>query len=118
MPELGGLRHPKPDSVNLGWQNKSFRGYADYMGTKEFEAGIKRLMDFAKKETVAIMCAEAVPWRCHRSLVSDALLVRKVEVRHIMSRVSAPKHEMTPWAKAHGVHLTYPGNQLELKGLT
>lgn len=118
MSVLGGLRHARKDSINTGWTNASFRGYADYMQTKEFESGVKELLGCARKETVAIMCAEAVPWRCHRSLISDALTVRGVEVHHIMSRVSAPAHEITPWAKVQGTHLTYPGKQMELQGLT
>ena len=74
VPALGGLRKPKPDSINLGWRNVSFRGYADYMQTDEFWRGIDRLESLARTQTAAIMCAEAVPWRCHRSLISDALV--------------------------------------------
>ena len=114
MAELGGLRHARKDSINTGWTNASFRGYADYMQTPEFERGVKDLIQQARKETVAIMCAEAVPWRCHRSLVSDALVVRGIHVRDIMSRVSAPPHEITDWAKVQGTKITYPGKQLEL----
>ena len=110
IPKLGGLRHAQKDSINTGWTNTSFRGYADYMQTKEFESGLKDLLGYARKETVAIMCAEAVPWRCHRSLISDALTARGVDVRAIMSRVSAPYHDITPWAQVvQGTHVTYPG---------
>src|SRR5690348_13468268 len=83
MPELGGLRKPRPDSVNTGWRNASFRGYADHMQTPEFWAAIDRLEELADERRIAIMCAEAVPWRCHRSLIADALTVRGDEVRHI-----------------------------------
>src|SRR5579872_4786342 len=84
MPTLGGLRHAKADSKNLGWRNASFRGFADYMLTPQFERGLKDLIALARKETVAIMCAEAVPWRCHRSLIADALLAREFDVDDIM----------------------------------
>jgi uncharacterized protein (DUF488 family) len=115
MPELGGLRRPRPDSPNMGWKNTSFRGYADYMQTKEFEAALSRLIEVGKKERIAFMCAEAVPWRCHRSLVADSLTVRGIEVRHIMSRVSAPTHRVTPWAHPEGKRITYPPTQLEFQ---
>jgi uncharacterized protein (DUF488 family) len=105
---LGGLRAARKDSVNAGWTNASFRGFADYMQTPEFERGLQELLALAGKETVAIMCAEAVPWRCHRSLIADALTVRKVHVFHIMSRISAPRHHITPWAKVQGKQITYP----------
>ena len=105
---LGGLRHAKKDSINTGWRNASFRGYADYMATKEFREGISRLLDLAREKRTAIMCAEAVPWRCHRSLVGDALLVRGVSVLDIMSATSARPHELTPFAKVSGVEISYP----------
>ena len=82
---LGGLRHAKKDSVNTGWRNASFRGYADYMGTEEFREGLDRLLKLARAKRTAIMCAEAVPWRCHRSLIADALLVRGIHAEHILS---------------------------------
>jgi uncharacterized protein (DUF488 family) len=107
---LGGLRHAKKDSVNTGWRNISFRGYADYMSTDEFRQGIERLLELARTKRTAIMCAEAVPWRCHRSLIGDALLVRGVHVEDIMSATSSRKHELTPFAKVHGLEITYPGN--------
>ena len=105
---LGGLRHPKKDSINLGWRNASFRGYADYMNTPEFHAALDRLVELARKKRTAIMCAEAVPWRCHRSLIGDALLVRGVEVEDILSATSLRPHEMTPFAHVQGLELTYP----------
>jgi uncharacterized protein (DUF488 family) len=105
---LGGLRHAKKDSVNAGWRNASFRGYADYMGTDEFRQGIERLVKLARTTRTVIMCAEAVPWRCHRSLIGDALLVRGVHVEDIMSATSSREHELTPFAKVHELEITYP----------
>ncbi len=106
--ELGGLRKPKKDSVNTGWQNASFRGFADYMQTREFVSALRRLMQLAKLGRVAIMCAEGNPFRCHRSLVADALTVRKVRVLHISSRTSAKEHTLTKFAQVHGTKITYP----------
>jgi uncharacterized protein (DUF488 family) len=106
--ELGGLRKAKKDSVNTGWQNASFRGFADYMQTREFASAIRRLMQLAKQGRVAIMCAEGNPFRCHRSLVADALTVRKVRVLHISSRTSARAHTLTEFAKVSGTKITYP----------
>jgi|SRR5579863_1880966 uncharacterized protein (DUF488 family) len=110
LKSLGGLRHAKKDSVNTGWRNASFRGYADYMGTDEFRQGIDRLLKLAHTKRTVIMCAEAVPWRCHRSLIGDALLVRGVRVEDIMSATSHREHELTPFAKVHGLEITYPGD--------
>src|SRR5580704_4611973 len=110
LKSLGGLRHAKKDSVNTGWRNASFRGYADYMGTDEFRQGIDRLLKLAHTKRTVIMCAEAVPWRCHRSLIGDALLVRGVRVYYIMSATSHREHELTPFAKVHGLEITYPGD--------
>jgi uncharacterized protein (DUF488 family) len=115
MPGLGGLRHAKKDSVNTGWENASFRGFADYMQTGEFESSLQQLMERAREGTSAIMCAEAVPWRCHRSLIGDALLVRGITVLDIMSRTSVKEHSLTPWARTNGDNITYPGPQLEAK---
>ncbi len=109
MPGLGGLRHPKKDSLNTAWKNDSFRGYADYMQTPEFERNIEELVEFANRERVAIMCAEAVPWRCHRSLVSDALGARGVDVIHILSETSHAPHAITAFARLDGSAVTYPG---------
>jgi uncharacterized protein (DUF488 family) len=108
LKSLGGLRHPKKDSVNLGWRNASFRGYADYMATDEFRASLERLLELAREKRTAIMCAEAVPWRCHRSLIGDTLLVRGVHVEDILSAISARPHEMTPFAKIEGLNVAYP----------
>ncbi len=106
---LGGLRHTSVLSVNTAWKNKSFRGFADYMQTDEFKKGIEALVDLARNKQVAIMCAEAVPWRCHRSLVGDALLVRGLNVFDVMSKTSSKPHTLTPWAKVDGTQVTYPG---------
>ncbi|MDP9033660.1 MAG: DUF488 domain-containing protein [Myxococcota bacterium] len=109
LPDLGGLRHGLgAASPNTGWRNKSFRGYADYMQTKGFEAGLSELMSIGRDQTTAIMCAEAVPYRCHRSLIADALTARGVEVREISSRTRAALHRMTPFAKVEGERVTYP----------
>jgi len=108
MPELGGLRKPKPDSTNTGWRNVSFRGYADYMQTDEFWTAIDRLIGLARQRRLAIMCAEAVPWRCHRSLVADALTVRGVEVRHITGAGEPSPHRLTPFARVEGGRIRYP----------
>jgi uncharacterized protein (DUF488 family) len=108
MEELGGLRHARPDSPNTGWRNTSFRGYADYMQTPEFVAGIKTLIEIAGPERTVIMCAEAVPWRCHRSLIADALITAGSQVEHIMSATKAQQHSLTPFAKVDGRKITYP----------
>jgi len=108
LKSLGGLRHAKNNSVNLGWRNASFRGYADYMSTDEFRAGLARLLDLARDKRTAIMCAEAVPWRCHRSLIGDALLVRGVTVEDIMSATTSRSHEMTAFARVDGLNIAYP----------
>ena len=105
---LGGLRHARPDSINGGWRNASFRGYADYMQTQEFNDSLRRCIEFAKRERVVLMCAEAVPWRCHRSLIADALLARGIAVSEITSGVRARPHVLTPWACLKGTKLTYP----------
>ena len=105
---LGGLRPTHKDSVNGAWRNDSFRGYADYMQSQEFEAAIEDLLVRASDNDTAIMCAEAVPWRCHRSLVGDALVVRGVEVLDIFSRTKATAHTLTPFAHVEGTAITYP----------
>ena len=112
---LGGLRHAKKDSTNTGWRNASFRGYADYMATDEFHEGLERLLQLAKTKRTAIMCAEAVPWRCHRSLIGDALLVRGVHVEDIMSAASSRPHEMTSFAKVDGLTIVYPEELAQAK---
>ena len=114
MKGLGGLRHAHKDSINTAWENASFRGFADYMQTDEFKNNIEKLIKYAGKQqkrgkSVAIMCAEAVPWRCHRSLIGDALLVRGIAVEDIMSHTAIRPHELTPWAKVIGKDVFYPG---------
>lgn len=116
MPGLGGLRHPKKDSPNTGWRNASFRGFADYMQTDEYSENMDRLVELAKGAHIALMCAESLPWRCHRSLIADALQVRGIKVMHIMSPKSCKDHEMTPWIKVHGLKITYPPDKAAPKG--
>ena len=108
MSGLGGLRHAKPDSVNAGWRNASFRGYADYMQTTEFQNQIEALIQLAKEHRIALMCAEAVPWRCHRSLIGDALTVRGIRTEDIMSLKLRRLHTLTPFAHVCGSAVTYP----------
>jgi uncharacterized protein (DUF488 family) len=108
MPGLGGFRHATPDSLNLGWHNHAFRGYADYMQTPEFVVAIDHLVVEAGLSVVAVMCAEAVPWRCHRSLIADALVVRGITVNDIIGPGSARPHRLTAFAEVDGQRLTYP----------
>lgn len=108
LPGLGGLRRARKDSINTGWENTSFRGYADYMQTPEFEAALEDFIRRAAEKPTAILCAEAVPWRCHRSLVGDALLVRGVSVEDILSERSSKPRKLTPWARVEGPKITYP----------
>ena len=108
LPGLGGLRHAKVNSSNSGWRNDSFRGYADYMQTPEFAQSLDELIQLANREQVVLMCAEAVPWRCHRSLIADALLVRGIRTEDIMSPTRRQVHALTPFAKVHGTTITYP----------
>jgi uncharacterized protein (DUF488 family) len=108
MPGLGGLRHPRRDSINTGWRNAGFRGYADYMQTPEFDENLKNLMDLSAALPTTIMCAEAVPWRCHRSLIADALLVRGIQVQEILSAAKSQPHLLTAFAKVDGTQITYP----------
>jgi len=116
LPGLGGLRHARPDSRNMGWRNTSFRGYADYMQTPEFVESLDRLIALASKERVAIMCAEAVPWRCHRSLIADALVVRKIQAEEIVSRIRTTPHSLTAFAKVRGKTITYPKPAADTQG--
>jgi uncharacterized protein (DUF488 family) len=109
MPGLGGLRHPRKDSINSAWQNDSFRGYADYMQTPPFEASLRELIEAAELHRTVIMCAEAVPWRCHRSLIADALLARGIEVADILTTKPAKPHALTSFARVDGEKVTYPG---------
>lgn len=108
MPGLGGLRRAKRDSPNAGWRSPTFRGYADYMQTKQFERSLNSLQGLAKKKLLAVMCAEAVPWRCHRSLIADALIVRGVQVEHITTKIMHHPHKLTPFAKIKRESITYP----------
>jgi len=123
MPGLGGLRRPRPDSINAGWRNASFRGFADYMQTAEFATNLEDLIHFAAGERAAIMCAEAVPWRCHRSLIADALVARGIPVLDLFSAAEARPHRLTPFARIEGAQVTYPGAnggenlQLQFDGL-
>ncbi|HLH19874.1 MAG TPA: DUF488 domain-containing protein [Bryobacteraceae bacterium] len=114
MPGLGGLRHPRKDSVNKGWRNLSFRGYADYMQTPEFAQALDELLRLASGRRVAAMCAEAVPWRCHRSLIADAAAARGVEAEHLMSAAKSEPHRMTKFARVEGQIVTYPPEEMEL----
>jgi uncharacterized protein (DUF488 family) len=108
MRRLGGLRKAKKDSINTGWRNASFRGYADYMQTEEFQTGLEELMQYGKAGQTVIMCAEAVPWRCHRSLIADALLVKGWTVRHILSSSKSDDHRLTSFAVITDGGLIYP----------
>ena len=115
MPDLGGLRHARPDSANQGWRNASFRGFADYMQTPEFEAGLEALIEAAARARTVIMCAEAVPWRCHRSLIADALFARGIRVEHILSATRAERHALTAFATLEGTRVSYPPEPLPLE---
>jgi uncharacterized protein (DUF488 family) len=108
MPGLGGLRHAKSHSPNVGWRNASFRGYADYMQTPEFAQSLEELIRLSNQDRIVLMCAEAVPWRCHRSLIADALLVRGIRTEDIMSATRRQVHTLTPFAKVRGTAITYP----------
>lgn len=108
MKGLGGLRHAKPDSPNMGWRNASFRGYADYMQTDTFQEALQELIAVAATSRTAIMCAEAVPWRCHRSLVGDALTVRDIPVIDIMTEKKSSPHKLTQFARVRGHKILYP----------
>jgi uncharacterized protein (DUF488 family) len=114
MKDLGGLRRAKPDSINLGWRNASFRGFADYMQTQEFAEALERAIKLAATRPTALMCAEAVPWRCHRSLVADALLVRGIRALEIVSKTEPKAHKLTPFAHIRGTKVTYPSDQRSL----
>jgi len=108
MPGLGGLRHASRDSINTGWRNASFRGFADYMQTPEFRRALDELISLAAQAPTAIMCAEAVPWRCHRSLIADALVARGIEVLEILTAAKSQPHKLTPFARLDGTDVTYP----------
>jgi uncharacterized protein (DUF488 family) len=108
LPGLGGLRKPRPDSPNGAWRNASFRGYADYMQTPAFEESLQNLLEIAQKDVVALMCAEMLPWRCHRSLIGDALVARGVRVEDIFSLTKAQEHVLRSWAHVEGTRVSYP----------
>jgi uncharacterized protein (DUF488 family) len=105
---LGGFRRTHPGSPNTGWRNASFRGYADYMQTPEFAESLGALIEQASRERVALMCAEAVPWRCHRSLIADALVVHGIRAEEIVSPTRTQAHGLTSFAKVEGTAITYP----------
>jgi uncharacterized protein (DUF488 family) len=111
LPGLGGLRRPRPDSVNTAWRHLSFRGYADYMQTPEFADNLDQLLQLAQTGRVAILCAEAVPWRCHRSLIADALVARGTRVLHVMSVRRTDAHTLRPWACVEGGRVSYPSGK-------
>jgi uncharacterized protein (DUF488 family) len=111
LPGLGGLRRRRPDSPNTGWHNSSFQGYADYMLTPEFDQSLNELLDRSRGRRVALMCAEAVPWRCHRSLIADALSVRGITVGHILGPARLQPHVLRPWARVQGTRITYPAEE-------
>jgi uncharacterized protein (DUF488 family) len=110
MPGLGGFRHARADSPNLGWRNKSFRGYADYMQTEAFRESLRSCIEMSTRERVVLMCAEAVPWRCHRSLIADALLARGIQAGEIASAVRVRPHSLTAWARVNGTEVIYPAS--------
>jgi len=109
MKGLGGLRHTSSNSLNTAWRNKSFRGFADYMQTPKFDQSLEKLIDIAHRKPTVIMCAEAVPWRCHRSLIGDALLAHGIAVIDIFSETEAKEHKLTPWASINNHRISYPG---------
>ena len=108
LPEIGGNRHPKHDTINIAWKNSGFRGYADYMQTKEFTDNLLKIMALSRENHLALMCAEALPWRCHRSLISDALVVRHIRVIHAISKDSVINHKLNETAHVEGTKITYP----------
>ena len=111
-PGLGGFRRTTPGSANVGWRNLSFRGYADYMQTADFAADLVGLIELTLGDRVALMCAEAVPWRCHRSLIADALVVHGVSTCEIVSPTRLQPHKLTPFACVRGTQITYPSAAL------
>lgn len=113
LPGLGGLRRARRDSINVGWRNASFRGYADYMQTPEFEQSLDDVIEWTSQERMVLMCAEAVPWRCHRSLIGDALLIRGIRTEDIRSATRRQVHTLTPFAQVRGDTITYPGDGVQ-----
>jgi len=114
-PELGGLRKPALDSINSGWKNPGFRGYADYMQTKRFQTAVTRVVELSGKQQIVLMCAEANYGKCHRMLLSDALAARGIAVIHILDQAQAKPHELTSFAKVEGTRITYPADQSQLE---
>ena len=114
LPQLGGRRRPRPGSPNTGWRTKGFQGYADHMATSDFRAALEQLEGIAERSRSAVMCAEAVWWRCHRMLISDALLARGWKVQHIGLGKEPQEHQLTSFAVVAGDRITYPASQLEL----
>lgn len=108
-PALGGRRKPMAGSRNTAWRNEQFRGYADHMASAEFQSAIESLLAKARAAPVAVMCSEAVPWRCHRSLLADALVARGAEVVQATAPGKSGPHKVTPFARVHGIEVTYPG---------
>lgn len=108
LPGLGGLRHARADSPNTGWHNLSFRGYADYMQSAGFAENVETVVNLARTGRCVLMCAEAVPWRCHRSMIGDALLVRGVRVEDIIGPKGRKPHVLTAFAQVDGTQITYP----------
>lgn len=109
--ELGGFRHTRKDSPNIGWRNLSFRGYADYMQTPAFTSALQQVINLSDTETIALMCSEAVPWRCHRSLIADALVIRGIDAREITSPTRSTPHQLTRFAHVEGTTVMYPQEQ-------
>ena len=109
LPHLGGRRRPRPDSPHVAWRDDSFRGFADFMDTPEFAEGLAQVERLASEMPSALLCAEALPWKCHRSLIADALVARGIEARHIMSAKAADVHTLTSFARVDGTRVTYPG---------
>ncbi len=115
LPELGGLRKPSPRSINTAWKNPGFRGYADYMSSNEFARGIERVIDLGTRQSIALMCAEAYYGKCHRMLLSDGLVIRNVEVLHILDEKQVRPHLLTSFARVDGTKITYPADQSQLE---
>jgi uncharacterized protein (DUF488 family) len=108
MIELGGLRHTSPDSLNTAWRNASFRGYADYMQTVQFQEAVEKLIQLTKSDRIVLMCAETVPWRCHRSLIEDALLIRGISCEDVINSTRHQSHTLTSFAEVNGTRIIYP----------
>jgi uncharacterized protein (DUF488 family) len=115
MPELGGLRKPSPESINQAWKNPAFRGYADYMQTPAFEEALIKVIDCGWRDRIALMCAEAFYAKCHRMLLSDALMAHGVEVLHIVNPNQVKSHTLTSFARVNGTKVTYPPDQSKLE---